>query len=110
MDKLDFSKPDQLQTRDGRQVRIYATDGMGDYHVHGAIKNEMGWVVEMWHDDGAAYSVIERNDLVRKPARITGWMNVYPFTNLCADRGECKKHAGGDCLGQVYIDSEIQQS
>lgn len=27
MDKLDFSKPDQLQTRDGRQVRIYATEG-----------------------------------------------------------------------------------
>ena len=34
MSELDFSKPENLQTRDGRQVRIYATDGKLPHPIH----------------------------------------------------------------------------
>lgn len=115
MGKLDFSKPDQLQTRDGRLVRIYATDGCGAYRVHGAVKTEVGWLQLRWDDEGMCQvgsAVSNDDDLIAKPVRITGWMNVYPdgvTGNVSADRGECKKHTGTKCLGQIYIDAEIQE-
>lgn len=41
------------QTRDGRKVRIYATDGQKDgYPIHGAVLYVNGWEVAGWHSDG----------------------------------------------------------
>jgi hypothetical protein len=47
-----IDKDKQYKTRDGREVRIYATDGGGIYPVHGAIKNESGWYLAQWYSDG----------------------------------------------------------
>jgi len=50
---------DCTKTKDGRPVRIYATDGGGLYPIHGAIwmNSEEGWRVATWtkggnYDDG----------------------------------------------------------
>ena len=40
------------KTRDGRKARIYALDGLGRYHVHGAILKGDRWVVETWANTG----------------------------------------------------------
>ena len=120
MDKLDFTKPDELQTRDGRAVRIYATDGLGIYFVHGAIKNNKGWIQDRWDDEGANYRSYGANDLVRKPAHVTGWVNVYEqFGCLAPQFGDvayatqqlAKENISskGKCFGQIYIDVEVQQ-
>lgn len=68
---LDFTKP--LQTRDGREVRIYSTDGMEPYPIHGALLSELGWVVHTWASSGVA--VLGNSggsvDLVQVPVKHT---------------------------------------
>jgi hypothetical protein len=69
---LDLSKP--VQTRDGRSVRIYATDGEGRFSIHGRI----GGAICMWTRDGLmGTGVCMSGDLVNVPARHTGWLNMY---------------------------------
>lgn len=114
--ELDFSKPENLQTRDGRPVRIYATDGSGVWPIHGAVLTEEDWSVRSWHADGK-YSGSDACDLVVKPPRVTGWVNVYMGCNktgyatsnsIYATKEEAIQ-AQVACLGQIYIDSEIQK-
>jgi len=47
-----IDKDKQYKTRDGREVRIYATDGCGSYPVHGAIKRSEGWINASWGSSG----------------------------------------------------------
>ena len=57
---IDPSK--KYRTRDGRAVRIYATDGEGGYQIHGAVfKN--GWCPEVWDINGHSRGASNR-DLV----------------------------------------------
>lgn len=122
MPKLDFDKPDQLQTRDGRLVRIYATDGVGLHCIHGAILDKNGWEVAKWMADGVSHNSVTESqyDLVRKPVRVTGWLNVYENFNFLAPKfGDvayetqqlAKENISskGECFGQIYIDSEVQE-
>jgi hypothetical protein len=60
---IDINK--KYTTRDGREVRIYATDGLGYHNVHGAVLCCDGWVSTSWNKDGMyntgqqAYPLIE---------------------------------------------------
>jgi hypothetical protein len=47
-----ISKDKQYKTQDGREVRIYATDGTGPYPVHGAIRESNGWYSCSWSQYG----------------------------------------------------------
>jgi hypothetical protein len=75
-----ISKDKTYRTRDGREVRIYATDGgVGKSMVHGATLDEApGWFPRVWYPDG---SHIENDyfDLIEVKPRIkrTVWINVY---------------------------------
>ena len=78
---IDISK--KYRTRDGREVRIYATDkGCGTASVHGAIKckNDV-WHVYSWSEDGVSIlGHITDKDLIehRPRHKRTVWLNVYP--------------------------------
>jgi hypothetical protein len=79
---IDINK--QYRTRDGREVRIYATDeGCGVASVHGAIKTKDGiWHVYSWSEDGLSIFGRERDeDLieVRPRHKRTVWVTVYPM-------------------------------
>jgi hypothetical protein len=50
MDKI--SKDKQYTTRDGSEVRIYATDCGGSYPIHGAIKRSEDWISASWGSSG----------------------------------------------------------
>ena len=50
MSNIDITKT--YQTRSGLPVRIYAVDGCGVYHVHGAIRSFAGWEDQKWSDTG----------------------------------------------------------
>jgi len=85
MDMIDKNK--QYRTRDGREVRIYATDGNGIWAVHGAILTVDGWWAMCWAKDGkficgGVYdgSPSSASDLVEVKPRIkqTVWLNIYP--------------------------------
>ena len=77
---IDINK--KYRTRDGHEVRIYATDGYGPYSVHGAVEPKTGvWILESWTTNGkTSCKVDSSNDLVEAKPRITqeGWVNIYP--------------------------------
>ena len=77
---IDINK--KYQTRDGREVRIYATDGGGRNPVHGSIKEEDGWIFQVWPKNGRYFEDDDedyRIDLieVRPRHKRTVWLNVY---------------------------------
>lgn len=75
---IDFTKP--VTTRDGREVRIAATDGPGAYPVVGWIKlHEVGWSeVASWTLSGKSLVGCESaNDLINpppKPVKVGCWL------------------------------------
>ena len=75
-----IDKNKQYRTRDGREVRIYATDGHPELTVHGAVKLEDGWEVCGWRSDGrlGGYTITD-SDLIEVRPRIKRevWVNVY---------------------------------
>ena len=82
---IDITK--KYRTRDGREVRIYATDG-GDLvegqTIHGAVLNGNNWVFAIWNaETGKNYAnsaARSKIDLIEVKPRITQrvWINVYP--------------------------------
>jgi hypothetical protein len=76
---IDITK--QYKTRDGREVRIYATDGGGDRPVHGAIKYDGGWFLRHWSAKGTTFSDHGHcpDDLIEMKPRIKRevWVNVH---------------------------------
>ena len=78
---IDITK--QYKTRDGREVRIYATDGLNGHRVHGAIRHpEYGWEHRAWFKDGRMHGTnqMSDSDLIEVKPRIKRevWVNVYP--------------------------------
>ena len=65
---IDITK--KYRTRDGREVRIYATDGGDNFPVHGAIKDrdEPVWRNYSWHSNGSG--VYSELDLIEVKPRI----------------------------------------
>lgn len=49
---IDINK--KYRTRDGREVRIYATDGVGKLPVHGAYFIDGDWYLDQWTINGGA--------------------------------------------------------
>jgi hypothetical protein len=77
---IDKSKT--YKTRDGHEVRIYATDGGASYPVHGAILINSFWSATNWARNGlfkgecgeqSCCDLIE----VRPRHKRTVWLNVY---------------------------------
>ena len=82
---IDINK--QYRTRDGREVRIYATDGTDDQSIHGAVKDGNGWTIAAWYSDGV-HARSNRNgprDLIEVRHRHTLplWLNIYPDGVVC---------------------------
>jgi hypothetical protein len=84
---IDINK--QYRTRDGREVRIYATDGGGPQPVHGAISGLNFWSTANWSKNGS-YTVVygqeHDNDLieVRPRHKRTVWLHVFKNSTVCA--------------------------
>lgn len=80
----------QYRTREGREVRIYAVDGGGDFPIHGAIHSGCGWTSEDWTRDGKLYLTRETDyDLIEVKPRIkrTVWL-VHTERDTVAFRSE----------------------
>ena len=80
-----IDKDRTYRTRDGREVRIYATDGRGEFQIHGAIKTDIGWSCSEWKLNGQSY--VNRsgpNDLieVRPRHKRTVWLTVWSFNYI----------------------------
>ena len=102
---IDKSK--QYRTRDGREVRIYATDGAAELTVHGAVKLEDGWEVCGWRSDGrlGGYTITD-SDLIEVKPRIKRevWVNVYPYRHgVWTSKVAADAHRSEDCIACVKL-------
>lgn len=82
---IDITK--QYRTRDGREVRIYATDGNDPFAIHGAIVTEKGWAQTDWTKEGGyILNVSHQFDLieVRPRHKRVVWLNVYEGVSTSA--------------------------
>lgn len=74
---IDMNK-EYVTKGEGLPVRIYCTDGCGDYPVHGAYYRFGKWCLTSWPESGSLGNRgLERYDLIEKPQTITRWVNVY---------------------------------
>jgi hypothetical protein len=90
-----ISMDKKYRTRDGREVRIYTTDGEMPRCVYGTYKSQTGWTFSCWEKDGVHLISTGNYDLIEVKPRIqrTVWLNVYegitygPYKTKCsADR------------------------
>ena len=78
---IDKSKT--YRTRDGREVRIYATDcGRENNMVHGAVQSKDGWWGQCsWYQNGKFFDGPHDHELdlieVRPRHKRTVWLNIY---------------------------------
>ena len=75
---IDVTK--EYRTRGGLAVRVYATDGGGEYPVHGAYCVDGQWFFSCWRADGSfTKSETSDFDLIEIKPRIKReyWINVY---------------------------------
>jgi len=81
-----IDKNSTYRTRDGREVRIYATDGVEGGEVHGSVKRSYGWCAETWPINGL-HSVDSSLDLieVRPRHKRTVWLHVFKHTIVAAE-------------------------
>lgn len=79
--KIDINK--QYQTRNRKKVRIYSTEALGDFPIHGAVWLDNEWDICTWTKDGKYSLDDDMNgdslDLVEVKRRIQReyWMNLY---------------------------------
>lgn len=52
MTPLIITAGKRYTTRDGREARVYATDGGTQYPVHGAVWNGTEWTMAQWTKEG----------------------------------------------------------
>jgi hypothetical protein len=117
-----ISKDKQYRTRNGRMVRIYATDGFGIWAVHGAILTEDGWWSMCWAEDGkficgGVYdgSPSSSSDLVEVKPRIkrTVWFNVYPkpqgLTAGCSSKEQADAMQVGNRIACVKVEIDCEE-
>lgn len=89
------------KTRDGRKVRIYATDGCDDWPIHGATLINCGWQLCRWDSQGRA----KVHTLLSITADIIGEWRDTPIVNWPAMPAWCTYVAmDKDGTWYAYID------
>ena len=99
--------------RDGREVRIYATDGGGGFLIHGAIYDD-GWQLHHWSHNGESRYIYDgsRGDytLIEVKPRIkrTVWLNVWSnnVRSFCSEYAAGSEGQGRLACVKVEIDCE----
>ena len=99
---IDINK--KYRTRDGREVRIYATDGEGAFPIQGAIFFGKGWRMRQWMKDGSAHINTGDSDSdlieVRPRHKRTVWLAVYP--NGYIEATSKLEWRNGPCINGPY--------
>ena len=103
------------RTRDGREVRIYAVDGGGEYPVHGAYYyNGNRWYQCSWSETGGVHmSHTTDYDLIEVRPRIQRevWVNVYPHRMGVphGNKAYVDVHRGKDAIACVKLTIDVEE-
>jgi hypothetical protein len=107
---IDINKT--YRTRDGREVRIYAVDGLDTHSVHGAIYVTGGWLSCTWRKDGRFFADIDQEaDLIEVKPRIqrTVWLNIYEREDRPRTKKEADEHAFDTRLACVKVEIDCEE-
>jgi hypothetical protein len=107
-----IDKDKQYKTRDGREVRIYATDAGGLYPVHGAIKRDDGWSMDSWTSQGTQLGQCEsfRHLIEVKPRiKIERWVMVARNGDYSLWLNKPSKAASVDAFAITRISFEVEE-
>jgi hypothetical protein len=114
---IDKSKT--YRTRDGREVRIYATDGCAESPVHGAYQDKFGWRISRWFSNGEWSVTGTKDELdlieVRPRHKRTVWLNMYKdrLPNECVQIYSSKevadRWATHDRLACIKVDLDFEE-
>ena len=107
---IDINK--KYRTRDGREVRIYATDGAGIRPVHGAIKTDEGWVREDWCSDGGFGGNMRFSDdliEVRPRHKRTVWLSVFHHNVMASFTSEGAKSIGYGRIACIKVELDFEE-
>jgi hypothetical protein len=110
MDKI--SKDKQYTTRDGSEVRIYATDGSGLRPVQGAIMEDDGWCLVQWMPDGKRFNSFDSSsDLIEVKPRMKfeRWALVERDGNYSLWLDKPSKASSVDAFGITQIVFEVEE-
>jgi len=95
--KIEIGK--SYRTKQGKKVRIYATDGGGYYPIHGAELMDEGWHHNIWPDDGI-YSHNDGADVSH--SLVSLWEEPK---RICVDMSDLEKQVKSQ---QRIIDDLVQ--
>jgi len=107
-----IDKDKQYKTRDGREVRIYATDGAGPHPVHGAIREFNGWYNCNWSQYGK-YS--EEPDSPSHIIEVKPRIKIERWALVARDGGyslwleKPSKASSVDAFGLTRISFEVEE-
>jgi len=107
-----IDKDKTYRTRDGREVRIYATDAGGKYPVHGSVKDGDHWAICSWMADGRCTMIGEHyTDLIEVKPRIQldVWINVYEDgTHGFKEKEKADSLREPDCIACVKVTIDVE--
>ena len=109
---IDIDK--EYRTRDGREVRIYATDGgQCGTLIHGAVFDNVCWGSLVWNSDGSKYSWREDGlDIieVKRQIKETVWINIYNnYWSISSTEKFAKDKADCGILARVRVDIDVEE-
>ena len=105
------------KTRDGREVRIYATDGGGPQPVHGAVSGLNFWSTATWSKNGS-YKLVygQENDWdiieVRPRHKRTVLVNVYPDdwdVYTAASKEDADENSSYDRIACIKVELDFEE-
>jgi hypothetical protein len=102
----------QYTTREGSEVRIYATDGVEPYPVQGAIKRSEGWNCATWLSDGHVSRCRENpDDLIEVKQRIKfeRWVLVERDGGYSLWLDKPSKSSSVDAFAIKHISFEVEE-
>lgn len=107
-----IDKDRTYRTRDGREVRIYATDGRGEFQIHGAIKTDIGWSCSEWKLNGQSYANRSGpNDLieVRPRHKRTVWLSMFHHNVMASFTSEGAKSIGYGRIACIKVELDFEE-
>jgi hypothetical protein len=108
-----ISMDKEYRTRDGREVRIYATDGISPSPIHGAFLTIDGWATCNWTKTGEKFLAGESFiDLIEVKPRIqrTVWVNVFPNAmTMYPEKEKADYYAGYARLACVKVEIDCEE-
>ena len=111
---IDINK--KYRTRDGREVRIYATDGGRSKNmIHGAtLEQDAGWCIAFWDRNGewdksgynSDYELIE----VKPRIKETVYLNIYNgYTSISHSEKVAEDRADCGIRARVKVDIDVEE-